>query len=163
MTTFDELAKDAHDERGILRSRNLFNDLIQAEVDAGISSNKILLGGFSQGGAMSVFTGLSTNHQLGGIVGLSCYLLLGDKIKDLATGANKHTPVFMGHGDSDPLVKFEWGRMTAEKLKEMGHQVDFNSYRGVQHGACPEELEDLEKFIDGVLSSKEDGPAAAGL
>lgn len=48
---------------------------------------------------MSVFTGLTTNHQLGGIVGLSCYLLLGDKIKDLATGANKHTPVFMGHGD----------------------------------------------------------------
>lgn len=98
-TTFDDLAKDAHDERGILKSRNLFNDLIQSEVDSGISSSKILLGGFSQGGAMSLFTGVTTNHKLGGIIGLSSYLLMGDKIKDLATGANRHTPVFMGHGE----------------------------------------------------------------
>lgn len=64
---------------------------------------------------------------------------------------------------SDPLVKLEWGRMTADKLQEMGRKVEFNSYRGVQHGACPEELEDLENFIDGILAGKEEGPAAAGL
>lgn len=82
---------------------------------------------------MSLFTGVTTPHKLGGVFGLSCYLVMGDKIKDLAkeaSEANKDTPFFMGHGDSDPLVKFSWGQQTAEVLrKDLGHKVEFKSYR----------------------------------
>ena len=82
---------------------------------------------------MSIFTGVTTPHKLGGIFGLSCYLVMGDKIKDLAkeaSEANKDTPFFMGHGDSDPLVKLSWGQQTAEVLrKDLGHKVEFKSYR----------------------------------
>src|ERR1700761_7510084 len=103
----------AHDEPGILRSRTVFTKLITDEIDAGIPSNRIILGGFSQGGAMSLFTGVTTPHKLGGIFGLSCYLVLGDKIKDFvkeSSDANKDTPIFMGHGDADDLVRYSWGQ-----------------------------------------------------
>jgi predicted esterase len=130
-TNFDDL-KQAHDEPGILKSRTLFNKLITDEVEAGIPSERVILGGFSQGGAMSLFTGLTTPHKLGGVFGLSCYLVLGDKIKEFAKEANdvnKDTPFFMGHGDADQVVKFQWGQSTAEVIrKELGHKVEFKKY-----------------------------------
>jgi predicted esterase len=97
-------------------------------------SSRIVIGGFSQGGAMSLFTGATTPHKLAGMFGLSSYLLLGDKIKELAEeakGINKETPIFMGHGDADLLVKYEWGVKTAEALRtELGHtKVDFRTYK----------------------------------
>lgn len=82
---------------------------------------------------MSIFTGVTTTHKLGGVFGLSCYLVLAGKIKELAKeagDANKDTPFFMGHGDSDEVVKHKWGQQTAEFLrKELGHKVDFKTYR----------------------------------
>lgn len=94
-------------------------------------------GGFSQGGAMSLFTGVTCPHKLGGIVGLSSYLLLHNKLKDIlellpGEPPNKDTPIFMGHGDSDPLVKHEWGQLTAKILTELGFTVDFHTYRYVR-------------------------------
>ncbi|KEF61944.1 uncharacterized protein A1O9_03516 [Exophiala aquamarina CBS 119918] len=157
-TDFDDL-KQAHDEVGILRSRTTFTKFITDEISAGIPSNRIILGGFSQGGAMSLFTGITTPHKLGGIFGLSCYLVLGDKIKDFAkeaSEANKDTPIFMGHGDSDPLVKLSWGQQTAEVLKkELGHKVEMKVYRGLAHSADPEEIDHLEKFIKDCLPTSE--------
>jgi predicted esterase len=83
---------------------------------------------------MSIFISATTPHKLAGVVGLSSYLLLGNKIKELAEEAkdvNKDTPFFMGHGDADPLVKHEWGVKTAEVLKtELGHtKVEFKTYK----------------------------------
>jgi predicted esterase len=98
----------------------------------GIPSERIILGGFSQGGAMSLFSGLTAPSRLGGIVGLSCYMLLSDKIKDLTVEAgnmNKETKIFMGHGDADMVVKYQFGKMTADVLKDMGYQVDFRTYQ----------------------------------
>lgn len=121
------------DESGIFRSRSTFTKLITDEVAAGIPSNRIILGGFSQGGAMSLFTGVTTPHKLGGVFGLSCYLVLADKIKELAkeaSDANKDTAFFMGHGDADEVVKYRWGQRTAEMLKnELGHKVEFKTYK----------------------------------
>lgn len=109
-----------------------FTKLITDEVAAGIPSERIILGGFSQGGAMSIFTGITTPHKLAGVFGLSCYLVLGHKIADFvkeADQANKDTPFFMGHGTIDPVVRYEWGQQTAEVLtKQLGHKVDFQSY-----------------------------------
>jgi len=113
-----------------MRSRDYFHGLIKSEVDSGIPSNRIVIGGFSQGGAMSIFSGITAPTKLGGIFGLSCYLLLHNKIKDFvpADSPNKGTPIFMGHGDSDPLVKPQWGMMTAQLLKEAGWSVDLKMY-----------------------------------
>src|SRR4051812_10089009 len=94
------------DETGILVSQKYFHDLIQAEVDAGIAPERIVLGGFSQGGAMAILAGLTSKYKLGGLVGLSSWLMLSSKFKTLvpAGDPNKDTKIFMGHGDSDPLV-----------------------------------------------------------
>ncbi|KAI9817468.1 MAG: hypothetical protein M1827_001078 [Pycnora praestabilis] len=148
ITTFDELAQ-AHDEPGILSSRNYFNTLISGETSKGIPSSRIVLGGFSQGGAISLFTGLTCPQKLGGIFGLSSYLLMHTTLKTYVPkdNPNKETPIFMGHGDVDPLVKPEWGRRTAEALKEWGWTVDLKMYPGLAHSADPKEIDDLEAYL----------------
>lgn len=80
---------------------------------------------------MSLHGGLTYSQKLAGIFGLSCYMLLPDKFKGMieASGdANKNTKIFMGHGDSDPVVQYKHGKMTADNLKEWGYDVDFNTY-----------------------------------
>ena len=154
-TSFNDL-NAAHDETGILRSRGVFNKLIADEIEAGIPSNRIVLGGFSQGGAMSLFTGLTTSHKLAGVFGLSCYLLMGNKVKTIAAeeakDVNKDTPFFMGHGDADEVVKYQWGQQTADFLKkELGVQVEFKTYKNLPHSAALEEIDDLEAFVTKCL------------
>lgn len=125
------LADREDDEAGIARSRDYFHSLIDAEVAKGIPSNRIVIGGFSQGGAMSLISGLTYKDKLGGIFGLSCYLLLQSKIKDMipADNPNAATPIFMGHGDADQVVAHRYGEMSAQKLTELGYKVDFRTYK----------------------------------
>lgn len=163
-TNFNDL-NAAHDEVGILRSRGVFTKFITDEIESGIPSERIVLGGFSQGGAMSLFTGVTTSHKLAGVFGLSCYLLMGNKIKEMAKEdakeINKDTPFFMGHGDADEVVKYQWGKQTAEFLKkELGHQVEFKTYEDLPHSATPEEIDDLESFLKKCLPEDQ---ATAGL
>ena len=81
---------------------------------------------------MSLFTALTLPTKIGGFFCLSSYLLLADKIKEHAEnegkGANLKTPIFMGHGDSDPLVLYNWGQRSSEAVRELGYQVDFRTY-----------------------------------
>ena len=131
IASFTDLTNRSTDEAGILRSQRYLHSLIQAEInDKHISSERILLGGFSQGAAMSIVAGLTYPAPLGGIFALSGYLLLPATLRDLIPkdNPNKDTPVWMGHGDADPLVRLEWGRRSAEKLREWGWKVDFNTY-----------------------------------
>ncbi|RMD42940.1 hypothetical protein DV735_g2216, partial [Chaetothyriales sp. CBS 134920] len=148
--------KAGEDESGIVRSRDAFTKLIDDEIAAGIPSHRIVLGGFSQGGAMSLFTGVTTTRKLAGVFGLSCYLVLSSKIKDLAAeakDANKDTPFFIAHGDADEVVRYEWGQQSADFLrKELGHKVEFKTYRGLPHSADPDEINDLETFIRTALA-----------
>lgn len=148
ISTFNDLAQ-AHDQPGILKSRDYFNSLIKAETEKGIPTSRIILGGFSQGGAISLFSGITCSDKLAGIFGLSSYLLLHGAIKEYvpADSPNKDTPIFMGHGSVDPLVKYDWGVQTAQVLKEMGWTVDFKTYDGLAHSAEPREIDDLEKWI----------------
>lgn len=110
---------------------------------------------------MSIFSGITAPQKLGGIFGLSCYLLLHSKLKEFVgeNSANKDTRIFMGHGDSDPLVKPQWGQMTADLLKGMGYNVDLKFYRGLVHSADPEEIDDVESFLNEVIPPQGDGPA----
>ncbi|RDW80169.1 hypothetical protein BP6252_04807 [Coleophoma cylindrospora] len=160
ITNFGDLQAE-QDEVGILRSRDYFHKLIKTEIDGGIPSSRIIIGGFSQGGAMSIFSGVTAPTKLGGIFGLSCYLLLHSKLKDFIPkeNPNKETPIFMGHGDSDPLVRPEWGRMTAEILKKEGWNVDLKMYPGLQHSADPDEIDDVESYIKARLAENADKQA----
>lgn len=98
---------------------------------------------------MSLFAGITCPDKLAGIVGLSSYLLMEGKVKEYVPedNPNKETPIFMGHGDADPLVKYQWGVKTAETLKGWGWTVDFKTYKGLGHSADPREIDDLETYI----------------
>lgn len=175
------------DEAGILRSRDYFNTLIKEQNDKGIKSSRIVLGGFSQGGAMSVFTGLTNKEKLGGVFGLSCYLLLSDRVKNYTPEdcPNKKTPFFLAHGEDDDIVQYQFGERSAKMLKELGlENVEFNSYSYVSAFSCfwlgvcesadcchsdlghladPAEIDDLEKFLEKTLPPEGDGQTSAGL
>ena len=153
ITELGDLADRNVDERGILQSKKVFHTLIDDEIKAGISPERIVLGGFSQGGAMSLVAGVTNPTKLGGIFGLSCYLLLQEKLQELvpAGSPNLTTPIFMGHGDADPLVRYEWGHKTSEKLKEWGWTVDFKTYKGLAHSASLQELNDLEQYLTKII------------
>ena len=131
-------------------------------MNKGIPSDRIILGGFSQGGAMSLFAGITCPQKLAGIVGLSSYLLLEGQIRDYVPteNPNKQTPIFMGHGDVDPLVKTKWGMETAKRLQEWGWSVEIKTYPGLGHSADPKEIDDLEAYIQQRLPSLGEGCAS---
>jgi len=159
--SFDTLNR-TDDETGILRSRQVIHGLINDQIAAGIPARRIILGGFSQGGAMSLFSGLTFKERLAGVFGLSCYQLMPSKFEGLHKEAGSHKPlVFMGHGTADPLVKVEWGRMTAEGLRKVGIDVNWNEYAGLPHSADPAEIDQLERWVEARLGESE-GSASSG-
>jgi len=128
--SLSDLAGREEDVKGINGSRDYFHSLVDAEVAKGIPANRIVIGGFSQGGAISLISGITYKNQLGGIFGLSCYLLLQKTLKDLPENSpNKKTPIFMGHGDADPVVAHKFGEMSAAALTDGGYKVDFRTYK----------------------------------
>lgn len=125
-----ESLRKNEDEAGILLSKEYLHGLIKQEVDAGIPPERIVIGGFSQGGAMSIFSGLTAKFKLAGIIGLSSYLLLSLKFADLVPkpALNQETPIFMAHGDEDQVVNYELGKKSYDLLKELGFNATFKTY-----------------------------------
>ncbi|POS82843.1 hypothetical protein EPUL_004970, partial [Erysiphe pulchra] len=141
----------SQDEKGIMASRSYFHDLIATEISSGIPSERVVLGGFSQGAAMSILSGITCPSKLAGIFALSGYMLLSNKVGELlaqAKNTNKDTKIFMGHGEDDQLVKAEWGKLTEQLLKSLGFKVDLRMYSDLAHSTDPGEIEDLGKFLD---------------
>ncbi|KAF2708315.1 Phospholipase/carboxylesterase [Pleomassaria siparia CBS 279.74] len=156
---FGDIATRDEDEAGINQSRDYFHSLIDAEVAKGIPANRVVLGGFSQGGAISLVSGVTYKDRLGGIFGLSCYLLLAKQLKDLIPAENPNLPtqIFMGHGDADQVVKYRFGKLSAEALTNLGYKVDFRTYKGLVHSADPEEIDHLESYLDKQIPALGDG------
>lgn len=148
----------SQDETGIMSSRSYFHDLIANEISSGIPSERVVLGGFSQGAAMSLLSGITFPSKLAGIFGLSGYMLLHNKVGELVAqvgDSNKDTKIFMGHGEDDPLVKAEWGKLTEQLLKSLGFKVNLRIYPNLAHSTDPVEIEDLGKFLDDVIPPTE--------
>ncbi|KAJ7338823.1 hypothetical protein JRQ81_012725 [Phrynocephalus forsythii] len=149
------LAPDSQeDEAGIKQASENVKAIIEQEVRNGIPSNRIILGGFSQGGALSLYTALTTHQKLGGVVALSCWLPLRTSFpKGPINCVNKDIPILQCHGDDDPLVPLMFGSVTSETLKTMINpaNVTFKTYSGMMHSSSIEEMMDVKQFIDKQL------------
>lgn len=134
------------DEKGVRESEQAIYHLIENEHNKGIPYNRIVLAGFSQGGAIALHAGLRFPQRLAGIMALSTYLPLASSFLPEANPANKNTPIFMAHGTQDPILPLQWGQISANFLKEAGHQVEFHSYQ-MPHSVCPEEIKDVAHWL----------------
>jgi phospholipase/carboxylesterase len=143
---------DREDKAGILQSERIIRDVLEQQIQTGIPAERIFLAGFSQGGAMAIFTGLRTQHSLAGLVNLSGYLPLA---REVGKALHHETPMFIASGDNDPLVLPAWTGSTVEHLRKAGYaHVAWHRYR-MEHSICAEEVHDLSGWISQVLHSKE--------
>lgn len=141
---FDRRA--AQDEAGIRDSAAALGELVRRERERGISAERIVVAGFSQGGAMALFLGPRWPERLGGVVALSTYLPLGDALAAEAHPANAAVPVLMAHGSFDPVVPLAMGEASRDKLRALGYDVDWRSYP-MPHSLCAQEVEDVRDFL----------------
>jgi len=142
------------DAAGILASERAIVALIASEVARGIPAERIVLAGFSQGCAMALHTGLRLPQQLAGIMALSGYLPLADRLAAERHAANARTPVFMAHGTQDPVVALARGEASRDALVALGQPIEWHSYP-MPHSVHPREIADISAFLAQVL-----GPAA---
>ena len=139
------------DEVGIKTSQRYIDALIQTEIDRGISSNRIALAGFSQGGAIALHTALRYPYKLAGVLALSTYLPLHSKLSTESHIANKDTPIFMAHGIFDDVISLEMCKVSRDLLQNNQYLINWHEYR-MAHSVCAEEIADIEEFLKQVLS-----------
>jgi len=134
------------DERGIRESQAAIERLIARERGRGVESARIVLAGFSQGGAIALQAGLRHADRLGGIVALSTYLALEESLDAEASTANRATPIFMAHGTQDPIVPIALAEASAAALKRRGYEVEWEAWP-MPHSVCAEEIQSLADFL----------------
>jgi phospholipase/carboxylesterase len=150
---YDIVGLDRHsaqDERGIRESDVAVRALIQRENERGIGTHRIVLAGFSQGGALALFTGTRIPEKLAGIIGLSCYPLLVETFAAERATVNQNTPLLLAHGSLDPVVSPALGEQTRALLSAAGYAVEWHSYP-MGHSVCAEELAAIALFLQQVL------------
>ncbi|HEV8018295.1 MAG TPA: hypothetical protein VGP32_07040 [Steroidobacteraceae bacterium] len=150
---YDIIAIDrraAEDDSGIRASQALIETLIRREHARGISSQHIVLAGFSQGGALALFTGTRYPERLAGIMGLSCYQVLATRFDAERGAANQSTPVFLAHGLQDPVVAPALGEAACRQLQAAGYPVEWHAY-SMPHAVCPQEVADIGAWLRRVL------------
>jgi phospholipase/carboxylesterase len=160
---YDILALDRRapqDEAGIRASQAAVEELIRRETGRGIAPARIVLAGFSQGGAIAVFAGTRHAARLAGIIGLSCYPLLAESLAAERAAANLTTPIFLGHGLQDQVVVPALGEYGRALLVAAGYPVEWHTY-SMPHSVCPEEVADLAAWLGRVLGPLPAGGAAA--
>lgn len=151
---YDIKSMDLHDRadiQGVLASEQLIKPLIEQQIAAGIPANKIVLAGFSQGGVMSLFTGLRFRQKLAGIMALSCYLPNGEVLPESLAIENKSTPIWQNHGEQDDVVPLYAGKMANEALNAAGYSTVWKTYP-MAHSVLPNQLSEIGQWLSKVLS-----------
>ena len=150
------------DEEGIRESQAEVERLIARERSRGIDSSRIVLAGFSQGGAIALQTGLRHANRLAGVIALSTYLALGESLEAEAAAANRATPVFMAHGTEDQIVPLRLAELSRSMLQSRGYEVEWHTYP-MPHAVCAEEIEAISQFLMRVIGDEEDAPARSSI
>ncbi len=138
------------DGTGLRQSQQQINALIARENARGIPTDKIILAGFSQGCAMSLQTGLRHPQKLAGIMGLSGYVPLADKVATERHAANQDTPIFLVHGTSDPVIPIQRAQQSRDLLLSLGYSIEWHDY-WMQHSVSPQEIIDIGNWLRKVL------------
>jgi phospholipase/carboxylesterase len=138
------------DREGVRASQAQIEALIARERGRGIAANRLVLAGFSQGGAMALQTGLRHPERLGGIMALSCALPLADTLAAEASPANRDVPIFMAHGTADDVIPLARARRSYDALVALGWPVEWHDYP-MPHSVCAEEIADISAWLTTVL------------
>jgi phospholipase/carboxylesterase len=150
---YDVLSADLErraDERGVRESQRLVEALLEREKARGIPAGRIVLAGFSQGGAIALQAGLRHPEPLAGVLALSCYVPLAASLETERTDANRGVPIFLAHGIQDEIVPVGAGRRSRDLLAGLGYDVEWHEY-AMPHSVCMEEIGDLGAWLRRVL------------
>jgi phospholipase/carboxylesterase len=137
----------AEDETGIRASQQLLEDLIKQQP---VPANRIVLAGFSQGGAIVLQTALRYPERLAGVMALSTYLPLSGTLEKERSPANKDVPVFMAHGEFDDLIPVDRARKSRDFLMNSSYKIEWREYP-MPHSVCAEEIGDIGRFLVRIL------------
>lgn len=138
------------DEEGVRQSAVLVQALIDKVIASGVPAEKIVLAGFSQGGVIALHLLPRLPYKIAGVMALSTYMAVPDKLKDEMNTLNKATPVLCAHGVADPVVPLQAGQAAFNNLKYAGFSVRWQDYR-MEHSVCAQEVDDLSRFIQQLL------------
>jgi phospholipase/carboxylesterase len=139
------------DLAGVRASQAQVEALIARERARGIAARRIVIAGFSQGGAIALHTGLRHAERLAGIVALSTYLVQAEALAAEASAANREVPIFMAHGTQDPMVRLDWGEASRRALTVAGYPVEWHTYP-MPHSVVWEEIAAISAFLARVLA-----------
>ena len=138
------------DAAGIRAAQAQIAALIAREAGRGIPARRIVLAGFSQGGAITLQTGLRHAERLAGLLVLSSYLPLAESVAAEVAHANRDVPVFMAHGAYDPVIPLDRAVRSREALQQLGYAIDWHEYP-MQHSVCTEEIQAIGVWLRQVL------------
>jgi phospholipase/carboxylesterase len=141
----------SEDAEGVRASARQIEALLAREKARGIPAARIVLAGFSQGGAMALHSGLRHEERLAGVLALSCFLPLADTLAAEASPANRDVPIFFAHGIHDPLIPLARARRARDILVELGWRVEWHEYP-MPHAVCTEEVADIAAWLTKVLT-----------
>ncbi|MBC7946113.1 MAG: alpha/beta hydrolase [Burkholderiales bacterium] len=146
----DQNLAQREDEAGVRKSQGIIGQLIEHEIERGIAPGKIVLAGFSQGGAIALQSGLRYAQRLAGILALSTYLPLGKTLAAERRGENHGMSIFIAHGTYDNVIPLALGASSRAILQQHGYAVEWHEYP-MQHSVCSEEIADIDLWFDDVL------------
>ncbi len=136
------------DQAGLLASAKAIGGFIDRELARGIPGKRLVIAGFSQGGAVAYHLALSHATPLGGLLAMSTYLATADILT--YNPANKKLPIKIQHGAYDPVVPESLGKKAAARLTQEGYQVSYQDYP-MEHSVCPEQIDDISKWLQTIL------------
>ncbi len=139
------------DAIGIRESQLQIEALIAQEINRGVPANRIVLAGFSQGGAIALHTALRYQQTLAGVIALSTYLPLSAELTTQKSMANQQTPILMAHGSDDTVITMSTCRLSFNLLQAENYAVNWHEY-AMAHAVCAEEIEDIKQFLLRVLN-----------
>jgi len=139
------------DEKGIRASAKMVSKLVDTEIAKGIAPERIVLAGFSQGGAIVLHAGLRHGKQLAGIIALSTFLPLAESLEQEKSATNGGIPILLAHGSADPVVPVALAYETRAALENGGYEVEWHEYKGMAHSVSEQEIFHLAEWLEKTL------------